>query len=175
MPRDKTPLQTPGLCHYSLHKPNGTVSWSPLSPLCCPRAMDDGSGCARQGGSEGLLRHGDAKLSLLPDGRSLKPCWEQQVVLPGGSGLTMPSPGTQGCAKRPKAHLGGLAVRTTAKPRVVCKSHLPEIEQAQQCSSSCIPYPVPRVLLLRGSSVGSAHGKGLQCPSALTGTGAGAG
>lgn len=75
--------------------------------------------------------------------------------------------------KETEAHLGEFAVGTTAKPQVSCKPRLPEIEQAQQCSSTCIPYPVPRVLLLCGSSVGSAEGRGCSIPLLSQGWGAG--
>jgi len=70
--------------------------------------------------------------------------------------------------KETPSHLGEFTVRTTAKPRIVCKSYLPEIQQVQQCSSGCIPYHVPRVLLLCDSSVGSAQGRDMQYPCALT-------
>lgn len=40
-------------------------------------------------------------------------------------------------------HLGEFAVRITAKPWVICKSHLPEIQQVTQCSLGCILCPVP--------------------------------
>lgn len=39
-----------------------------------------------KGFSEGLVWHGNVKLSLLHNGGSFIPCWQQQPVLPNGTG-----------------------------------------------------------------------------------------
>lgn len=84
-------------------------------------------------------------------------------MLTAASGLTWwlwahhTIPWCSGLWSKRQSLLGKSAVRTTAKPWVVCKTHLPEVQQVQQRSSGCIPYPVtpcPSLRQLGGLSAG---------------------
>lgn len=84
-----------------------------------PRAMT--LAVLGKGFSEGLLQHGDVKLSLLQSGGSFIPYWKHDIG----------SPGVQGCAKWHPVSFEVFFIKTADKPRVVCESHLPKIQQVK--------------------------------------------
>lgn len=120
--------QIPGCCHCSLHVPNNAINGAFC--LHCsvpgPRAMPPA--VLAKGFSEGLSRHGDVKLSLRQKGGSFIPCWQQQLVLPKGTG----SDSCQLLVCRAVLNGTSFFIKTADKPRAVNQSHLLKIRQVRQ-------------------------------------------